>query len=90
MVNIYYALTMCWALSQMLYMDSYLNLTTILLALETPSIGPGPVGLNGSFSPLVLPDFSLLVSSNISPVLGILGSLRLHRISELFPLLLRS
>lgn len=87
MANIYYALTMCWALSQMLYMDSYLILTTTLSALETPSTAPGPVGLNGSFSPFMLHDFSLLVGSNISPVLATLGSLRLHRVSELFPLL---
>lgn len=42
--NIDCALIMCPALSQMLYMDSYLILATALSVLKVPSTAPGLVG----------------------------------------------
>lgn len=66
----------------------FIFLATALSALKAPSTAPGRVGTQSSFSLLLLPAFSFHVGSTISSVPTILGSLMLHRVSELFLLFL--
>ena len=70
-------------------MDSYWILGTTLSALKTPSTAPGPVGIQWYLSSSYAPDFPLRVGSSIY-LPCVLGSSKLHGVSELFTLLPRS